>query len=86
MQVWTAFMNSRQLDASVSLLASHPQASHPSGACRLTNRLPVAKLPSLPQPAYFNRVVLDLFKLFRLVMRLGGYEAVLAQKAWVSWH
>jgi hypothetical protein len=34
-------------------------------------------------PALFNRAPLDLHKLFKAVMRAGGYEAVLAQKGWV---
>lgn len=32
----------------------------------------------------FNRAPLDLFKLFRLVMKAGGYQAVLMGKQWVS--
>lgn len=27
---------------------------------------------------------MDLFKLFRLVIKAGGYQAVLEQKGWVS--
>ncbi|KAI3437993.1 hypothetical protein D9Q98_000436 [Chlorella vulgaris] len=33
-------------------------------------------------PALFNRAPLDLHKLFKAVMRAGGYETVLAQKGW----
>lgn len=40
--------------------------------------------PASPQPALFNRTPMDLLKLFRTVMRAGGYKGVMRDKGWVS--
>lgn len=95
-QVWKRFMEGRGLDAGVS----HPEAAWglrsrqmgegPCSAWAGASKAapdPHRRLPSpmpLTQPQLFNRQQMDLFKLFRLVMKAGGYEALVQQKGWVS--
>lgn len=59
---------------------------HPFHQSIHTPKCPLAATPpsSCPQPQQFNRQALDLYKLFRLVLKAGGYQTVLDQKGWVS--
>jgi hypothetical protein len=74
MQVWTRFMQAHSLDASVRDCLGCLLLLCFVGHLRLSHA----------QPALFNRTPMDLLKLFRTVMRAGGYEGVLRDKGWVS--
>lgn len=86
MSVWKRFMKSKGLDASVSMFRragtgiectfmpwSFP---HRVGSCMSTTRSWPALVPIITQPAMFNRGVMDVYKLFRLVIAHGGFQKV----------